>query len=111
MSASSEESVNRILITVSAVILLACAVVLLLFVFFSRHFSLVSATAISIVAISAGAIFCWKSLAIAQTILLLSLLISQFVLLRFAGWLLVPFIVIDILTIVAMTQVISHKED
>ncbi|MCX8198320.1 MAG: hypothetical protein N3F07_03990 [Candidatus Micrarchaeota archaeon] len=104
-----EYSLNRMIITMSSQLLLVCATVLVFFAYLQPPIFL--ATAACLLVFFAGSVFCWKSLASAQTILLLSLLTTQFILMQYFDYLLVPFLLLDIFLVLAFARSWNPKED
>lgn len=103
----SEESISGVLVTVAAEVLLICAVVLVLFVYLQLPTAV--ATGLSLALFFAGSLFCWKSLSSAQIILVLSLLASEFVVLSYFDYLLLPFIVLDAVAVAALARMWQPK--
>jgi len=103
-----DETANRVLVTVAAEVLLACAVALGLFVY--SQLPIAYSTGIALVLLFVGSVFCWKSYSAAQIVLVLSLLVTEFVVLTYFGWLLLPFIVLDIVVVAALARSIQAKE-
>jgi hypothetical protein len=96
------ETLNRMLVSVSAEIMLICATVLLLFAYF--RIDLFLATIASIFVFFFGSIFCWKSFTYSQTVLLFSMAATEFVLLDFLPYFLIPFILLDLLAIFILSK-------
>ena len=79
----------RILVPLASEIALACAVVLLFFVYLQMQ--VLTATLLVIPAIFIGSVFCWKSFHAAQAVLFLSILVVQFVFLSWSASALVAY--------------------
>jgi hypothetical protein len=97
-----EEAGGRILFSVISEIMLICAVILLSFSYIQLPVAFQSALAMGVLFI--GSLLCWRSFFAAQIILVLALLASQFVLLGYFDFLLIPFAVIDLLAIPAIAR-------
>lgn len=96
------ETLNRMLVSVSAEIMLVCATTLLFFAYF--RFELFLATVAAIFVFFFGSIFCWRSFTYSQTILLISMAATEFVLLDFLPFLLIPFILLDLLVVFLLSR-------
>lgn len=104
-----EGALNRVLITVIAEVAMVCATVLSLFAYFQLPITL--STASALVVFFAGSLFCWKSFATAQTILVLSVLVIEFILINYYDWLLAPFLLFDLFLILVLTKIWQPKDD
>jgi hypothetical protein len=84
-------------ITVASQILLACAIVLLFFVYLPADLAV--ATGGVLFALLFGSLLCWKSIVAAEAILMLSLLFIEFVVHGYFPGTLLPFVFLDVLVL------------
>jgi hypothetical protein len=104
-----EEVLNRAIVTSSAIVLLTCAIILLLFIYLK--IPAVFAAALSIIIFVLGSASCWKSYAMSQTLFLLSLLAIEFVLLHYFDFLFWIFIILDLAVIIAFLRSWTPKAE
>ncbi|MEM4633784.1 MAG: hypothetical protein QW275_01385 [Candidatus Anstonellaceae archaeon] len=104
-----EDSLNRMIITISSQLLLICAAILVFFAYFQLPIFIATAACLTILLM--GSVFCWRSLANAQTIFMLSILVIQFVLISYFDYLLFPFMLLDILIVLAFARSWQPKDD
>ncbi len=108
-NAKNNSPAERAVVAVVSEILMTCAVVLLFFAYLKLEIPV--ATVAALFCLFAGSVFCWRGFAYAQVMLALSLAVSEFVLLSFFDWLLVPFFILDVLAIMALAKIRSAHED
>ena len=104
-----EGALNRILITVIAEVSLICTTVLTFFAYFQLPLTI--STLLSLIVFFIGSLFCWKSFASSQTILLLSVLVMEFILINYFDYLLILFIPLDLFMIFIFIKVWQPKDD
>ncbi|MFA4983123.1 MAG: hypothetical protein WC588_02800 [Candidatus Micrarchaeia archaeon] len=102
---SDDAVINRMVLTAVAVVMLMCASVLLFFVYLRLPVSM--STAGALLSFFIGSLLAWKSGAIAQLIMLLSLIVGQFVILGYNMDLLVPFVIFDLFAIIFIPRSVS----
>jgi hypothetical protein len=104
-----EGALNRVIITIAAEIFLICATVLVLFAYVQPPIFI--STAICLLVFFLGTILCWRSLATAQTIFMLSVLVTQFILTIYFDYLLIPFVLLDIVLVLSFARSWQPKDD
>ena len=103
---ADDEIINRMVLTAVAVVFLMCASVLLFFVYLKLPVSV--STAGALLAFFIGSLLAWKSSAIAQLIMLISLIVGEFVVLNYNMDFLAPFILLDIAAILFLPRSIAE---
>ena len=92
--------VNRLIITVSAEILLICACIVLFFAYLKLPIS--TASGLSLVLLLGGSFLCWRSFFSAQLILLFSLLAIEIAIIDFEPNFFFPALIISIFVLGAL---------
>lgn len=106
----NDSSTERAVVTVVSEIIMTCAVVLLFFAYLKLEIP--TATVAALFCLFAGSVFCWRGFAYAQIMLVLSLAVSEFVLLSFFDWLIAPFFILDVLAVISLSRIRSaHDEE
>jgi succinate dehydrogenase hydrophobic anchor subunit len=96
------ESLNRLLVSVSAVILLTCASLVVFFAYV--QLPLLLASGVSIVLLLGGSLLCWRSFLASNIVLVLSLAAIEAALLGVQPGLLFPFLLIDLLVLSVLAR-------
>ena len=88
------ETVDRLLITVVAQVMLICAALVLFFVYL--QLPIFVASGLSLALLVFGSLFCWKSFLAARLVLVLSLIAIELALVEYEPSALVPSIALDL---------------
>ena len=102
-------AIDHVLVTVASQVFLVCATILSFFVYLQLPLS--TAAAASLAVLFLGSLLCWKDYGTAQNLLVVSLLVSEFVILSYIPWLLIPFFLLDVLVILFLFKVWSPKDE
>ena len=98
----NRESLNRLLVSVSAVILLTCASLVVFFAYV--QLPLLLASGVSIVLLLLGSLLCWRSFLASNLILVLSLVAIEAAFLGIEPGLFFPFVLLDILVLSVLAR-------
>jgi hypothetical protein len=104
-----DSSLNEIMVSIIAEIMLVSATALAFFAYLRLPPSL--ATALSLFVLFIGSVICWKSFTYAQLVFFFSAMIAQLVLVNYFDWLLVGFLIFDMLAIFVFLKVTQPKND
>ena len=96
------ESLNRLLISLSAVILLTCASLVVFFAYI--QLPLLLASGLSIALLLGGSLLCWRSFLASNLVLVLSLIAIEVAFLGIAPDLFFPFVLLDLLVLSVLAR-------
>ena len=88
------ETVDRLLITVVAQVLLICAALVLFFVYLDLPIFMASGMSLTLLVF--GSLFCWKNFLAARLVLMFSLIAIELALVEYEPFALVPSIALDL---------------
>lgn len=96
------ESLNRLLVSVSAVVLLTCASLVTFFAYI--QLPLLLASGVSVALLLLGSLLCWRSFLAANIIIVLSLAAIELAFLGLQPDLLYPFVLLDLLVLSVLAR-------